>query len=105
MTYYSYLYSFDKDVKLSDEDAKGLLSYIHAKEGSAKNKISIKLIEGENKNFLMFMTCVSKSPVIDFNGLKAKLGDSMKQYSNLPKSRKFQTNGQELLSVLKPLDV
>ena len=105
MTYYSYLYSFDKDVKLSDDDAKGLAKYVQPKEGSAKNKLSIKLIEGEKKNFLLFATCVSKAPIIDYAELKKTIGDSLNQYSGLPKSRKFQTSGSDLLAVLKPLDV
>jgi ferritin len=105
MTHYSNLYSFDKSVNLSDEDFKGLMSFITPKDGSAKNQLSMKLIEGANKNFLLLAMCVSKTPVIDYVKLKEKFGDSFKQYSGLPKSKKFQTDGVQLRDLLKPLDV
>jgi hypothetical protein len=105
MAYYNYLYSFDLSVKLTDADIADIAKLVTPKEGSAKNVLNIKLIEGDKKNFLLLGTLVTKAPTIDFSKLKEKIGDSLKQYSVVPKSKKIQCDSGELKSYIDPLDV
>lgn len=105
MAYYNYLYSFDLSVKLTDKDIDEIASFVSPKEGSAKNHLNIKVIEGDKKNFLLLGTLVTKAPTIDFSKLKEKIGDSLKQYSGVPKSKKIQVDAAELKSYIDALDV
>jgi hypothetical protein len=105
MAYYNYLYSFDLSVKLTDKDMGDIADLVTPKNGSAKNVLSIKLIEGEKKIFLLLATQATRAPTIDFNGLKEMIGYSLRQYSGVPKSKKLQCDDKELESYISVLDV